>query len=109
MTEEKHDKKLESDVIWAEIKDLPIEMFALPGQKVSDHVKPIKIPGSKLYVKLGSTAVITSLEYAIGGKYNVLLGDKYTTIERKDVAPADEVELAEVEMKARKLRAKLNK
>ena len=106
MTEEKHDKKLEVNPIWAEIKDLPIEMFSLPNQKVSDYVDPIPLPGKTLYVKLKNTSVFTSLEYAIGGKYDVILGEKYTTIERKEAPPVDETELVE---KAHKLRAKLNK
>jgi hypothetical protein len=90
MTEEKA-KKFESDVIWDEVKDLPIEMFSLPNQKVSDHVVKIPLPGKVATVKLKSSSVITSLDHALSRKYDVIQGEVYTTIgrivERAEEAP----------------------
>lgn len=97
MTEEK--TKLESEKIWDEIKDLPIDMFSLPNQKVSDHVVKKPLPGNKLYVTLNSSAVITALEAAVAGRFDLEQADKYIIISRR-VKSADE-ELAELERNAK--------
>jgi hypothetical protein len=94
MTEEK--KKFESDKIWEEVKDLPIEMFSLPNQKISDHVTKIALPGKVVTVKLKSSSVITSLDYALSNKYDVVQGELYTTIGRKVERAEEEPEYAEV-------------
>lgn len=77
----------EAGNIWNEIKDKSIEMFALPDQTVSMHVHPVEIEPSKLYVLLTSTAVLPSLETALGKKYIVELVDKYCTVARAPVPP----------------------
>jgi hypothetical protein len=96
MTEEKEAKKFESDKIWAEIKDLSIEMFSLPNQKVSDHVFKVNLPGKKLTVTLKSSSVLTSLEYVLGKKFEVEPQEKYVTIARAVKEVELEDELAEV-------------
>lgn len=68
--------------IWDEIKDKEIEMFALPDQKVHMHVHPINIEPTKLYLVLNSSAVLPSLEVALGKKYVVELVDKYVAVTR---------------------------
>lgn len=68
--------------IWSEIKDKNIEMFALPDQTVSMHCHPYPIEPSKLYLVTNSTAVLPSLEAAIGRKYTVELADKYVIVAR---------------------------
>lgn len=55
----------EAGAIWGEIKDLAIEMFALPGQVVSMHCMPVPADPSKLFLLTQSTAVLPSLEVAI--------------------------------------------
>jgi hypothetical protein len=55
----------DSDRMWDEIKDLPIDMFALPNQTVKQHVQRIKITPTELHLKLRSSSVVTSLEDAI--------------------------------------------
>lgn len=73
--------------IWDEINGKNIEMFALPNQVVSMHVHPVFIDPSKLYLTLNSTAVLPSLESAIGNKYTVELADKFVVVARAAVAP----------------------
>jgi thiol-disulfide isomerase/thioredoxin len=68
--------------IWGEIKDKNIEMFALPNQVVSMHVRPVPIEPSKLYLTASSTSVLPSLETAIGKKYVVELADRFITVSR---------------------------
>lgn len=56
--------KLESEKIWDEIRDLPIEMFALPRQFVfqyCDHL-PFIVDPNKLYLVIKSSAVLPALE-----------------------------------------------
>ncbi len=96
MTKEKEVKNTEADKIWEEIKDLPIEMFSLPNQKISDYVTKINLPGKQLTVILKTTSVITSLEYAIGRIFDIDQGEKYITISRKEKEIDPEIELAEV-------------
>lgn len=68
--------------IWSEIKDLNIEMFALPNQVVQMHCHPVPIEPSKLYLISNSSAVLPSLEVAVGKKYIVELADKFITVSR---------------------------
>lgn len=58
-------KLTESDKIWNEIKDLVISMYALPGQKVSDHVERVKLSTKEVHLKLNSPSVIASLDAAL--------------------------------------------
>jgi len=83
-------QQTEADKIWDEIKDLPISMFTLPGQKVSDHLEKLEVPGNELYVRLVSSAVMGSLEEAIGDKYAVEQAEKYTIIKRANKVVIDE-------------------
>lgn len=57
--------KTESDKIWNEVKTLPIDVFAIPGQKVKDNVKRYKVSPDALYVKLNSSAVLPALEQSL--------------------------------------------
>ncbi|MDP2683528.1 MAG: hypothetical protein Q8P20_00575 [bacterium] len=58
----------EGDLIWEELRNLPIEMFALPNQRVEDHILRVKgVPG-KLYVKARSSAVLPALEILLNGQ-----------------------------------------
>lgn len=73
--------------IWNEIKDKSIEMFALPDQKVNMHCHPVDIEPSKLYLLTTSTAVLPSLETALGKKYVVELVDRFVSVSRAPVLP----------------------
>lgn len=68
-----------SDEIWNEIKDLPIEMYALPNQLVREHVKRFKADPNAVFLKLSSSAVIASLEDTLAR----VRGRQYT-LERAD-------------------------
>lgn len=68
--------------IWKEIKDRTIEMFALPGQIVSMHCHPVPIEPSKLYLMPNSTAVLPSLEAAVGKGYTVESADRFIVVAR---------------------------
>lgn len=68
--------------IWKEIKDWPIEMFALPDQVINAHCHPVSIEPSKLYLLTNSSAVLPSLETAIGKNYVVDLVDKFVVVSR---------------------------
>jgi hypothetical protein len=72
----------EAGTIWNEIKDKSIEMFALPDQKVHMHATPVNIEPSKLYLTATSTAVLPSLEVAVGKAYVVELADRFLIVSR---------------------------
>lgn len=55
----------EAGTVWNEIKDMAIEMFALPGQVVAMHCTPVPADPTKLFLLTQSTAVLPSLEVAI--------------------------------------------
>lgn len=68
--------------IWNEINGLSIEMFALPNQFVNMHCHPVFIDDTKLHLIANSSAVLPSLEVAIGNRYTVELVDKYLVVAR---------------------------
>lgn len=68
--------------IWNEIKDKTIEMFALPDQIVSMHAHPVPVEPSKLFLVTNSSAVLPSLEAAVGKKYVVELAGQFITVSR---------------------------
>lgn len=81
-TKEVTTMRFESEKIWDEIKDFGINIYALPNQRVQDHVTVLEVPGNELYVKLKSTAVLPALEECLGTKYSVELCEKYTIVRR---------------------------
>lgn len=86
----KETKKAESDLIWDEIKDISIDIYALPNQKVSGHVNKVNIPGNQLMVTLNSTAALPALETAIVKRgFEVEQTPKYIIVRR--VEPAVDV------------------
>lgn len=60
-----HFAKTESEKIWDEIKDLPIEMFAIPNQVVSQHCNPFQVEPTRLYLTIRSSATLPSLEASL--------------------------------------------
>jgi len=71
-------------VIWDEIRNLTIEMFALPGQIVEMHCRPVPIDTVNLYLVASSSAVLPSLEVSLGSKFGVELADKYLVVTRNN-------------------------
>lgn len=90
---EKQEKQVESELIWKEIKDLPIAMFSLPSQTVKQYVLPLPLPGKELLVRLTSTAVLPSLEAALsmvsGKKYEVEVAEDYVIVRRAHTRSED--------------------
>lgn len=73
----------EEERIWDEIKDLEIEMFALPDQKVNKYVKKITIDPSRLFLLASATSVLPALELVVQKKFNIEKIDRYIVISRK--------------------------
>jgi|SRR5579885_833155 len=97
MTEKKTDKPVEipdgvqksadkkpvktaADKMWDDIKDLKIEMFALPDQKVHQYCKPVTIDPSKLFLVASAGSVLPSLEAAIAPRYVVEKQDRFLIV-----------------------------
>jgi hypothetical protein len=78
----KPEPKTEADKIWHEIKEKPIEMFALPNQTVAHYCRPLTIEPTRLYVIPTAASVLPALELALGNKYTVELADKYLIVGR---------------------------
>jgi hypothetical protein len=68
-TEDKAEKTRASE-LWDQIKDLPIDIFALPNQTVKDHARREegmdKIFPDDVYLILRSAAAFPALEEALG-------------------------------------------
>jgi len=58
----------EADQIWNEIKDLAIEMFALPNQRVKNHVKKLAGTADSVVVSLNSPAALPALEAVLNAQ-----------------------------------------
>jgi hypothetical protein len=72
--------KTAADQIWDEIKDLRIEMFALPEQRVHMYCKPVAIEPSKLFLLVSAGAVLTALELVVAPKYVVEKMDRFVVV-----------------------------
>lgn len=77
----------EAEKIWDEIKNLPIQMFGLPNQFVSQHAVPFPIEPTKLYLTIRSSATLPSLEVAVGDKFTVEQADRFVVVARKVTLP----------------------
>ena len=53
--------KTESEKIWNEIKDLPLQMFGLPNQVVSQHCIPVQVDPTRLFLTIRSTSTLPAL------------------------------------------------
>lgn len=81
----------EAERIWEEIKNLPIQMFGLPGQVIAQHAAPFSIEPSKLYLTIRSSATLPSLESALNegfekrmcGSFTVEQADRFVVVARK--------------------------
>lgn len=76
-------EKTAAEKIWEEIKDLKIDMFALPNQFVHQYCKYVSIEPSKCYLLLTASAALPSLETAVGNKFSVERQDKYVVVSKK--------------------------
>ena len=74
----------ESEKIWEEISVRPIEVYALSGQTVSQHVTKLVVPGKTLFLKLKSSSVLPALEACLGSKYLVEVAEGYVCVKRNE-------------------------
>lgn len=72
----------EADKIWEDIKDIKLEMFALPNQYVNMFCKKVNIEPTKCYMVASASATLPALEVALKDKYNVEQMDKYIVISK---------------------------
>ncbi len=72
-----------ADAIWEDIKNTPLELFALPGQVVHMFFSPVNIDPEKLYLTVTAPAAFPAMEAALGNKYNFERVDRFITVTRK--------------------------
>jgi hypothetical protein len=60
--EQTTEQKSQADQLWNKIKNLDLELYALPDQKVHKHCKRFDIMPDCLHLKITSTAVLPALE-----------------------------------------------
>ena len=74
--------KTVAEKIWDEIKDLKLEMFALPNQSVSACYKPLFLDPVKLHLArlTAATAALPALELAIMSKFTIEQADRYVIV-----------------------------
>ena len=82
VTEEKSVQKSLPDIIWDNIKDVKLEIFALPNQLVSNYCTPIKIEPTKLYLTTSASAVLPALETALKDRYVVEQLERYLCVSK---------------------------
>lgn len=58
-------KETQSDKIWNLIKDLTLEVFALPGQPLDKFVTRLLISEEVVHLQLQATAILPALEEAL--------------------------------------------
>ena len=69
-----------ADKIWQEIKNKPLEMFALPKQFVNMYCSPVIVEPTKLYLLSTVPATLPALEVALKDLYFVEKIDRYICV-----------------------------
>ena len=72
----------EAGNIWDEIKDKPLQMFALPDQKISHYAAPSMVEPSKCYLRTRASSALPAIEAAVGKNYTVEAVDQYVVVSR---------------------------
>lgn len=77
--------KTVAENIWDDIKDLKLNMFALPNQLVSVYYKPINVEPNRLFLVAltQATSVLPALETTISEKYLVEQIDRFIIVTSK--------------------------
>lgn len=94
----------ESEKIWNEIKDLQLDLFSLPDQRVCEHVQRLDVMPNAVYGKLKSSAVFIALEVLLQEKFLVEQreGD-FVMISRRPSEPNLQAELKKAQKAQKKL------
>jgi len=72
----------QSNLIWESIKDLDLDLFALPGQKIAQFCSPVEVEPSKLYLKIKVSSVLPALEMALSKKFAVERTERFVVVSR---------------------------
>lgn len=82
-------RETEADKIWTQIKDLKIQLFALPAQKIEENVVRMPVSDDEVCLKLKSQAVLPALEEALkdvpieeNKMWEVVQTTKYTIVRK---------------------------
>lgn len=73
----------EAEKIWQEVKNVQLDLFALPNQTIEKYCTPQYVEPSKLYVTVSTGAVGPALEDALVKTYIVEYAGKFIVISRK--------------------------
>lgn len=73
----------EAQKIWEEIKNVQLNMFALPNQTVDMYCKVYPIEPTHCYITVKVSAVLAALEDTLGKVYNFETAGKFVLITRK--------------------------
>lgn len=76
---------MQHDVLWNKLKNVQINLFGLPNQKICDYCDPILTDPQKLSLKLKpakktATAIVSALSEALKPHYTVDLVEQYYII-----------------------------
>jgi hypothetical protein len=74
--------RTKSDVIWDQIKDLPVEIYALPDQTLKQHVERLEVTEEQVHLRIKSPAIVPALEEALG-KVKLARGERFDMIPTK--------------------------
>lgn len=77
---EKKQTKTNAEKIWDEIKNLNIDMFALPDQKVHQYCAPIAIDPNRLFLTSNVGSFLTALELVLRPKYSVEREERFIIV-----------------------------
>lgn len=61
-----------ADELWDKVKDLPLELYALPNQTLASNCTRVNVAPDQLHLKLASGAVVAAMTEALK---NVKLAD----------------------------------
>jgi hypothetical protein len=79
-------EKTEADIIWNDIKNLDLNLYALKNQFVSLHCKPMQVEPTKLYLEFDSYRkgiILPALEELVKNTYNVEQVDRFLVVSKK--------------------------
>lgn len=78
-------KKEPVNEIWEQIKNVKLDLFALPNQKVQDHfkVKVANIPGMLQLDLPVATSKVAALEEALKDRFNIEIATKYVIVTKR--------------------------
>ena len=71
-----------AEKIWFDIKDKPINMFALKNQTPAKYCQPLFIEPNRLYLTFSIGSVLPALETAFG-EYNIEMSGQFIFVSPK--------------------------